>query len=135
MAISCLYCTGPHPWWDCRKAPEGWKPPKGAKPVTLAQIAAPPVEKDTPSALYKFRGALATAKKALAEAHVEMDKTTAHRELMRDRRADTMPVTEAMVEAGTEVLVAQRQRTAEDMVEAIYRAMWRKRGKKGEVDA
>lgn len=24
--IVCRYCGGPHPWWDCRKKPEGWKP-------------------------------------------------------------------------------------------------------------
>lgn len=24
----CLHCGGPHPWWECRKLPEGWKPGK-----------------------------------------------------------------------------------------------------------
>lgn len=28
MAVVCAYCSGPHVWWDCRKKPEGWKPPK-----------------------------------------------------------------------------------------------------------
>jgi hypothetical protein len=26
--VVCPYCSGPHPLWECRKKPDGWKPPK-----------------------------------------------------------------------------------------------------------
>jgi hypothetical protein len=46
MAVICKFCGGPHPWFDCSKKPEGWKPPKnepGASAVTLGDYQRKPV--------------------------------------------------------------------------------------------
>lgn len=62
MAVSCSYCFGPHPTYECRKKPDGWKhgdPDINGTPTR--KLGSAPI-------LQEFRTNLAAAKKAVAEA-------------------------------------------------------------------
>lgn len=39
--VVCPYCTGPHPLWECRKKPEGWKPPKKSTEPIVQMVERP----------------------------------------------------------------------------------------------
>lgn len=78
--IVCQFCGGPHVWWDCRKKPEGWLPPKKTPVETIhpleAQLAQPIVEAGN-AVIASKKGRPATG----------FDKKAYDRERMRKQRA------------------------------------------------
>lgn len=82
--VTCPFCSGPHPLWECRKKPDGWKPPKHAPIQKLERITV--VEQRDDGGLV-VHPAIQTVRKPRGRPPTGFDKKAYDAERMRKARA------------------------------------------------